>query len=309
MTANQIHNLFKNNFDVVGVIKTSDYNKIAKTLNKNISNLGYPTMVVLGFAYPKRLLKHSKTHLVPSFYTFGKDYHLVMKEKIKKVCDALPFEYDYGVDNHPLDERLAGQVSGIGFLGKNQLMINKDYGSYMFLGMVLLDTEIQQEIKYTLDDDCGDCRKCIEACPTNALTEKGYIQNKCISNYNQTKKVLSKYEIEKNYSLFGCDICQLVCPKNINKGQTIHPEFDLSGKEMVSIDDLFKLSQKEFKEKYKDMAYLWRGKTILMRNALTLLYNHINTNYNDLIKASIDQFQMPWYQDTAKFVLKKLEMS
>ncbi|MFP4478821.1 MAG: epoxyqueuosine reductase [Candidatus Izemoplasmatales bacterium] len=307
MTAKEIHNLFSQEFDLVGIIRTSEYNKTANALNKNTSGLKYPTMVVLGLAYPKRLLKHSKTHLVPSFYTFGKDYHLVMKEKIQKICDTFSFKYEYGVDNHPLDERLAAQISGLGFLGKNQLIINKDYGSYMFLAMVSLDNPIHEDIKYTIDDDCGSCRKCIEACPTNALTDDGYVQNKCISNYNQTKKVLTKEEIEKNYCLFGCDICQLVCPKNINKGKIVHPGFELSGKEMVSILDLFELSQKEFNKKYSDMAYTWKGKTILMRNALTLLYNHNNTDYNDLIQESINKYPMPWYQETAKFILNKLE--
>ncbi|MDA3932441.1 MAG: hypothetical protein PF513_06870 [Tenericutes bacterium] len=306
MTAKQIHNLFSKEFDVVGIIKTTEYNKVAKTLNRNKANAKYPTMAVLGFAYPKRIMKHTDTHLVPSFYTFGKDYHLVMKEKIQKICDTLKIKYDYGVDNHSLDERLAAKLSGIGFLGKNQLIINKDYGSYMFLGMVLLDTQIDNEIKYQIDDNCGVCRKCIEACPTNALIENGYVQEKCISHFNQTKKTLTKDEIKANYLLFGCDICQLVCPKNIRKGKTIHPEFELSDKEMVSIVDLFNMSQKEFNLKYSDMAYLWKGKTLLMRNTLTLLYNHNNTNFNELIKDSIDKYTMPWYKETAQFVLKKL---
>ncbi|QWB99553.1 hypothetical protein KHQ88_05140 [Mycoplasmatota bacterium] len=308
MNSKDIYNLFSQDFDLVRIIQTKEYIKVAKSLNKHIPSVDYPTMVVLGFAYPKRIIKHSDTHLIPSFYTFGKDYHLVMKEKIQKICDNLNIAYDYGVDNHPLDERLAAQISGIGFLGKNQLIINKDFGSYMFLAMVLLDTSIEHEIKFQIDDDCGDCRKCIVACPSHALTDQGYIQDKCISHYNQTKKALSKEEIENNYLLFGCDICQLVCPKNINKGKLIHPEFALSGKEMVSIVDLFTLSSKEFTEKYKDMAYLWKGKTILMRNALTLLYNQKNSNYNQYIRASIDKFDMPWYKETAEFILKKLSL-
>ena len=216
-------------------------------------------------------------------------------------------KYDYGVDNHPLDERLAATLSGIGYFAKNQLIINQEYGSYIFLGYVLLDIPIEDEITYQIGDNCGDCRKCIDACPTNALSENGYIQERCMSHYNQTKRVLSIDEIKSNYSLFGCDICQLVCPKNISKGTIIHPEFELSGKEAVSILDLFTLSQKDFYLKYKDMAYLWKGKTILMRNALAILLKQNNSTYNDLIENSIHQFQMPWYKETAEMILEQLK--
>ena len=306
MEINDVKEIFDKSFDLVGVIKTKNFIISAKSMNKEVPSADYPTMVILGYAYPKRTLNHSKTHLVPSFYTFGRDYHKLMKDKIKSICEALPYAYNYGVDNHPLDERLGAELSGIGFIGKNQLLINKDYGTYLFLGYVLLDVNLDNELPIQSIDDCGDCRKCIEACPTNALTDKGYIMENCISYFNQTKKILSLSEIKANHSLFGCDICQLVCPKNIGKGNKIHSEFNLSGKEQISIKDLFIDSQKEFNRKYHDMAYLWKGKTILMRNALTLMYNHKNTDYLDLIKASIDKYSMPWYKETASFVLDYL---
>ncbi|MGE4571591.1 MAG: epoxyqueuosine reductase [Candidatus Izemoplasmatales bacterium] len=307
MKSIEIKNIFKKEFDLVGVIHTKEYIEKAKLMNKAIPDKKFPTMVVLALAYPKRMIKQNHTHLVASFYTFGKDYHLVMKEKIQSICDHFDFAYEYGVDNHPLDERLAASIAGLGYFAKNQLIINKDYGSYIFLAYVLLDIKLDQEIKYLIDDDCKDCTKCIEACPTNALQEGSYIQERCMSHYNQSKKILSEEEIKKNYTLFGCDICQMVCPKNIKKGQIVHPEFELSNKEKVSIEDLFTLSQKDFNQKYNDMAYLWKGKTILMRNALTLLLNQKNTSYNHLIEKSISKFNMPWYKETAEHILKELK--
>ena len=129
-------------------------------------------MVVLALAYPKRIIKHTKTHFVPSFYTFGEDYHEVLKRRIKKVMDQHNIRYTFGVDNHPHNERLAATLANIGFFGKNQLIINQTYGSYIFLGLVFLDIKIEQEITLDFKDDCKDCTKCIEACPTHALSNE-----------------------------------------------------------------------------------------------------------------------------------------
>jgi epoxyqueuosine reductase len=95
--------------------------------------------------------------------------------------------------------------------------------------MVFIDTEIDQEIINKVNDDCGDCVKCLQACPTKAITELGFEKDKCISYYNQAKRNLDELEATANYALFGCDICQLVCPKNNNMGKIMHPEFELNG--------------------------------------------------------------------------------
>ncbi len=298
---------FQAEFDVVGVIQTQRYLDEAKKLGIDVPNVAYPTMVVLGLAYPKRIVKHTQTHLVSSFYTFGMDYHHVLKSRIKSVMMNFSYSYEMGVDNHPHDERLAATLSGVGYFGKNQLIINKEYGTYIFLGIVFIDVTLEKEFVLKIDDDCGSCHKCIDACPTHALKEGRYEMEKCISFFNQDKHTLSNDEIKANYLLFGCDICQMVCPKNIDKGVKTHPEFALSGKELVSITDLFTDSEKQFKSKYQDMAYLWKGKTILMRNALTLLLRQKNKQYNDLIGASLLKHHVPWYKDTANRILEKLK--
>lgn len=310
MTIEKIKILFESQFDLVSVIQTADYIEAAQINKRGIPEQDYPTLIVLGYAYPKRIFKHSDTHLIPSFYTFGRDYHSLMKEKIEAICQSIPHATVYGVDNHPLDERLMAELSGVGFKGKNQLIINKQLGSYFFLGYVLLDLSINQTYPLEINDSCGDCHRCIDVCPGHALSENGYDITKCLSAYNQEKKALTLKEIKQNYSLFGCDICQLVCPKNINKGNLIHSEFNLSGKEKVSIRDLFTMSQKEFYNKYSDMAYLWRGKTILMRNASMVLLKRNQTEYIDLIKSSLELFHMPWYKNTTQIILnefKKIE--
>ncbi len=307
MTSKALRALFLEKFDVVGVIKSKTYIEEAKKMNKHYQDILYPTMVVLGLSYPKRIIKPTKTHLVPSFYTFGSDYHTVLKNRIKNVMDPLNIKYSLGVDNHPYDERLAAVLAKVGYFGKNQLIINKTYGTYMFLGVVFFDVEIDEEFILDIDDDCGTCRKCISACPTNALFDGGYDMHKCISFYNQEKIDLTEEQMEANYQLFGCDICQLVCPKNINKGQKVHPEFELSGKEMVSIMDLFELSNKDFSKKYDHMSYLWKGKTILLRNALMVMLRQKETTYIEQIEQSMDDLKPSWYLSTASKVLKRLK--
>ncbi len=307
MDALELKKVFDQEFDLVRVMKTNRYIEAAKELGINIPNHPYKSMVVLALAYPKRIIPSTKDKLYGSFYTFGRDYHLILKEKIKRVMQPLNINYELGVDNHPHDERLAAVVSGLGFFGKNQLIINPLYGSYIFLALVFIDDDIDQELIGSIDDSCKDCRACIDACPTQALAEEGYLMHRCISFFNQEKKTLTDDEIKKNYCLFGCDICQLACPKNRNIANPNHSEFALTGKEGVSIVDLFSLSERDFRKAYQDMAYLWKGKTILMRNALTLLLKQKNTAYNEMIEMSLSRYRAAWYNQTAANVLKKLK--
>lgn len=307
MKAKDLRTMFLTQFDQVGIIDANTYQEQAKHLNKKLLDTTYETMVVVALAYPKRDFKHTNTHLVPSFYTFGRDYHDVLKDRIRNVMKELNLKYELGVDNHPYDERLAATLAGVGYFAKNQLIINETLGSYMFLGIVLIDIELDHEFILEISDDCGTCDICIRACPTHALEEDKYHVEKCISFFNQEKTILTNEQINANHSLFGCDICQVVCPKNINKGVVLHQEFELSGKELVSIVDLFSLSNKTFDKKYHDMPYLWKGKTILMRNALTLMLKKKNKDYIKLIETSLNKKTAPWYEDTATSILEKLK--
>ncbi len=301
-----IKRAFEQQFDQVGIIRTERYRASMNALGLLSSPIPYPTLVIVALAYPKRLMRHSLTHLVPSFYTFGNDYHFIMKSKMERVMQAFPLSYQAYVDNHPHNERLMAVLAKIGYFAKNQLIISDELGSYFFIGCVAIDQTINQDLVSQSTHSCGDCEVCLKACPTQALDEEGYHMKRCISYYNQSKDVLEESQILANYCLFGCDICQIVCPKNIGKGKKVHPEFELSNKETISIDDLFTLSEQAFRAKYSDMAYLWKGKTVLMRNALMVMLRQNNTAYMDLIVHSLRTHEAPWYQETARFVLSKL---
>ena len=307
MTANIVYDQFSSLFDAVGIITSSHYMDEAKNMGKTVPDAPYPTMVVLGLSYPNRIIKHTDKELIPSFYTFGMDYHHVLEERIHQVMKHLPYAYELGVDNHEHDERLAATLAGIGYFAKNQLIIHPSFGSYLFLGIVFIDVTLEETYTHLLDDDCGTCRKCINACPTNALSEEGYHMDRCISFFNQEKIVFSENNIKDNYSLFGCDICQMVCPKNIHRNQLIHPEFELNGKEKVSITDLLTLSEKTFKYHYNGMAYLWKGKTILMRNAVGLIEKRQMVNYIPMIEETLKKNYADWYIKTAVQTLKRMK--
>ena len=237
-------------------------------------------------------------------YTYGYDYHLVIKELVEVALKD--FEYTVLVDNHPLDERKCLELTGLAYLAKNDLMINRDYGSYFFIGLILSKTR-QQEVIIENTDSCGSCRICIDACPVEALTN-GFQIDKCLSAKNQLKEPFDEQTIKKNYLLLGCDICQRVCPKNKTMVKDYYQALEAKPTAYVLIDDLFNLSNRNFYNKYGKHAYLWRGKTLLLRNALTILLRRKNFNYNEKIKETIKNPNYPnWYKTDALKILKRLE--
>ena len=221
--------------------------------------------------------------------SWGTDYHRVIKiriealiEEIKKVTN---FEYQYFVDTGPLIDRELAKKAGIGYYGKNCSIINEDYGSFIFIGYILTDIELDIENK-EMESQCGDCQLCIRACPTNAL-EKPYGLNpkRCISYLTQTKNEVD-IDLRKKMGIkiYGCDTCQMVCSKNKGVNKSEHEEFiPKLTKGAIDIRELMTMSNREFKEKYGSMAGSWRGKKILRRNAINVLKNIRNKDNEHLI--------------------------
>lgn len=296
-----IYEKLKESFDFVGAFNVERYSNYEKQEDFN----GIKTVFVVGLAYPREQLMQQRDRFVASMYSYGLDYHDVLKGLMHETLKGE--NYKALVDNHEIDERKCLEITGLAYRGKNNLMIHREFGSFFFIGLVLTEEEYPEIIEQNVDS-CGDCNICLKACPVGALSEFGYDVSKCMSGKNQSKRSLSEEVIMKNYLLLGCDICQIVCPKNRGLDIKYNEKFNIRPTTYVLMSDLFELSNKEFKEKYGKHAYTWRGKTILLRNALTLLLKQKNTEYNELIKATIISDKYPlWYKTDAINILNKLE--
>lgn len=249
---------------------------INKKINPKLSFMNTKTIIVIGLNYfsYKNDEKIPPNHGKLSRSSWGKDYHLVLKEKIESLIAQMKkltsFNYKYFIDTGPLMERELANKAGLGYYGKNCSIINETYGSYIFLGHILTDLEI--EVAEPINSTCGSCRKCIDACPTGALYEPFKVNpKKCISYLTQTKEPLKIEDFKKiGKQIYGCDICQNVCPKNLNIPETKHKDFKPI---FTTIDlmELFNMSNREFRNKYKIIAASWRGKNILIRNGKIIL--------------------------------------
>jgi len=180
-----------------------------------------------------------------------------------------PTNYETYVDNSPLVDRGSAYRAGLGFFGKNNCLINKTFGSYFFIGQILLDTVIEFGRKAAMSNGCGDCRRCLDACPNNALGEGFSLDpSRCVAFLTQKKELNPDEENRvKNY-LYGCDLCQQVCPYNQELEKTKEERFLVDPKTAYpEIEVILKLSNKEFKNQFGTTAAGWRGKKIMVRNA------------------------------------------
>lgn len=201
-----------------------------------------------------------------SSYAYGKDYHLVLKEIAQKGIEALKqkgYEGCYFADTGDLCDRHLAYLAGCGFWGKNHCLINEKYGSYIFIGYIITDCEIGPDEINTAE--CKKCGKCKSACPTGALLDEDF--SKCISFITQKKGDLSDEEKKmmiENKTMWGCDICQKVCPHNKNAEDAKNQYF--SENLITELSICPEISNKEFKKMYGQRAFSWRGKNVILRN-------------------------------------------
>lgn len=237
---------------------------IEKRINPNLIMPGAKSIIVCLFSY------HAKYMGNISSYAYGKDYHKVIKEKLIKISKPLldnGYQFEVFCDNGSLSDRFLAKKCGLGFVGKNGMLINEKLGSEFFIGYIITDCEIDED-KPMDKKVCIGCNKCINSCPGGAIGEDfSFDENLCVSYLTQKKGELSDEEIQiikKSGYIWGCDICNSVCPYNENAPYTDIEEFKSDTINSLDISD--EISNKEFNNLYKDRAFSWRGKNVLIRN-------------------------------------------
>ena len=195
-------------------------------------------------------------------YAYGKDYHFVVKDKLNQLLERMREEVGAidgrcFVDSAPVLERDWARRSGIGWVGKNTLLIHPRAGSYFFLAELIIDLPLTPD--GPLKDYCGTCTRCIDACPTDAIAEEGYEMDgsKCISYLTiELKEAIPKeFEGKMEDWMFGCDICQEVCPWNRFSTPHSEPAFEPNSElHRMTRADWLELTEETFREVFKKSA-------------------------------------------------------
>lgn len=208
--------------------------------------------------------------------SWGQDYHTIMRTRLDKLSEFIRSKVENVdilsmVDTGVLSDRAVAERAGLGFAGRNGFIINKDLGTWTYLGEMLVSIPFEPDDP--IMDSCGDCTICVDRCPTGALVGNGQLNSqKCISFLTQTKGYMpDQYRYKIGNRLYGCDTCQQVCPKNrgIN---TQHDDIVLEPEILKPrLIPLLQMSNKEFKANYGHLAGAWRGKKPIQRNAILAL--------------------------------------
>jgi epoxyqueuosine reductase len=207
---------------------------IEKRIDPGILFPGTRSVIVAGMNYYTDRQQRQDGIPLISRYAFGNDYHLVISKKLKKILDYIKIirpgtnGRSY-VDSAPILEKAWAREAGIGYPGRHSILINKKIGSFFFLGIILLDIELCCDKPYD-EDHCIGCRSCIDVCPTGAINSNRTINvRKCISYLTVESKTPLPANVARKTGgrVFGCDICQEVCPWNSNAEPHDIPEFSL----------------------------------------------------------------------------------
>ncbi len=233
---------------------------------------GSKSVISLSYNYYTKDLQHPDAPKL-SKYAFGKDYHFVLKEKLRALLSFIRSEVGAVegrcfVDSAPVMERSWAARSGLGWIGKHSLLLSKSRGSFFFLAELIIDLELEYDSPTT--DHCGSCTKCIDACPTDAIVADKVVDgSKCISYFT----IELKDEIPEQMSgkfedwMFGCDICQDVCPWNRFSKQHKEEQFQAHPNLLaMNRREWLDLSQEVFSEIFRKTAVKRTKYKGLMRN-------------------------------------------
>jgi epoxyqueuosine reductase len=244
------------------------------------------------------------------------DYHESVLRRLQKVEAAVHEAVQESepqlitrsyVDTGPVVERVFAKYAGIGWIGKNTCMINQQIGSWLFLGVILTSLELTPDVP--APDRCGTCTRCIEACPTDAILAPYQLDaNRCISYLTIEKRGSIPEELRAGMGrqVFGCDICQDVCPWNRKAPATTEPEFSArEGLVNPALDWLAEMSAEEFREIFRGSPIRRAKRSGLRRNAVTAMGNSGNRQFLPLLEALVHDKDEA-VADSAHWAVEKL---
>lgn len=245
--------------------------------------------------------------------SWGVDYHDILRDKMNRLIDYIQetakeeVAFKPMVDTGELVDVAVAQRAGLGFIGRNGLLITEEFGSYVYLGEII--TNIDFAADEPVPFGCGDCTRCIDACPTGALLGDGRMNAQlCLSYQTQTKGMMDeKFRKKIGHVIYGCDICQIVCPYNKGKDFHFHEAMEPDPESvMPELKPLLTISNREFKETFGYMAGSWRGKKPLQRNAIIALGNSRDKSAVPNLLRCIEEDVRPVIRGTAAWSLSKI---
>jgi epoxyqueuosine reductase len=246
--------------------------------------------------HPYSTQVHDSTRGWISRYAWSReDYHDAVLRRLKLVEAALTRDVPVDlqpslvtrsyVDTGPIVERVFAKYAGVGWTGKNTCLINQERGSWLFLGVILTSLELEPDLP--APDRCGTCTRCIEACPTDAILAPYQLDsNKCISYLTIEKRGSIPEELREGmgHHVFGCDICQDVCPWNRKAPATDGSEFQpRAGLVNPALDWLAEMSEQEFRETFRGSPIRRTKRSGLRRNAAIAMGNSGNPKFLPLL--------------------------
>ncbi len=237
-------------------------NHFEKRLDPRLLVDGAKSVISLGLNYYTDSIQADPLAPKISKYAYGEDYHLVIKEKLKQLLQIINEKIgEVGgrafVDSAPVLDKAWAQKAGLGWIGKNTNLINQKTGSFFFLAELIVDIELEYDIEPTADH-CGTCERCIDACPTDAIVAPYVVDgSRCISylTIELKKEIPQEFKGKMEGWMFGCDICQDVCPWN--KFSVLHDEPAFTPHpELLNLtsNDLKEITEDVFQKVFKNSA-------------------------------------------------------
>ena len=290
---------------------------IEKRVDPSLTVPNAQSIIAIAMAYPSKLPENPRQNAgnyrgIMARVAWGQDYHHVLKDRLHKLKQFLlervpDATAEVMVDTGVLSDRAVAERAGLGWIGKNTALITPEFGSWVYLGEMVTDVYLPRD--EPMPDGCGDCTRCLDACPTQALVQPRQLNAQtCIAYLTLTRNSLAEEYREKiGTRLYGCDTCQTVCPYNKGVNATHHPEFAPDPeRSKPRLKPLLHMTKSEFKEKFGSSSASWRGKKPIQRNAIIALAHFKDESAVPELIELLQNDPRPAIRETAAWALRKI---